>query len=122
MKEELKDLKAEWTKTVRSLDIPAESIYILLNPVDRSEFIKLVNELANEMFKLKQNGSVDKDVVRNFKLLAIQYLIEFEKENTSYIPTPSTYPINLPSSPTYPTAPNVSHPYQLPVIYCSTVS
>lgn len=118
MKEELKEV---WIKLVGSLEIPAESVYILLNPVDRSEFMKLVNELTEHMFTLK-NGSIDhKDVVKNFRMLAIQYLIEFEKDNTSnIISTPFTYPTNLPS---YPTSPNTpSYPYQLPVIYCSTVS
>lgn len=113
MKEELKE---EWMKLVHNLEVPAESVYILLNPVDRDSFINLINVIVEDMFKLKQNGSVDRDVVRNFRLLAIQYLIEFEKDNKPvYVPT---YPINYPS--TTPTTP--SYPFQLPVIYCTTVS
>lgn len=123
MKEELKE---EWVRLIRGLDTTAENVYTLLNPVDRDSFIKLINVIAEDMFKLKQNGSIDRDVVRNFRLLAIQYLIEFEKDNKEYVYVPMTNPITYPGTYPYPDSPAITnpcpYPYQLPVIYCTTVS
>lgn len=122
MKEELKE---EWLNTVQGLDILAEYIYVLINPNDRNEFIKLVNELASDM-SIIQNGTVDKDIARSFRLLAIQYLIEFEKDNKEQVYVPMTKPITYPGIYPYPDSPAITnpcpYPYQLPVIYCLTVS
>ena len=112
-----KSVTEQWQMWVSEIDsLSTGDIYTLLNPEDKKRFFEIVEAISS---KLDHDGIPDNKQVKIFKILAVRYLIEFEKENKSYISTPLTYPVN----PTYvPTTLSIPEsPRQLPQItYCIT--
>lgn len=112
-----KSVTEQWQMRVSEIDsLSAEDIYTLLNPEDKKRFFEIVEAISS---KLDHDNIQDNKQVKTFKILAVRYLIEFEKENKSYISTPLTYPVNPTYVPTTPGTPE--NPWQLPqIIYCTT--
>lgn len=100
-----KVITEKWQAMVSEIDsLPTENIYTLLNPEDKKRFFELVEYISsNNLFKLDHNGVPDSKLVKAFKMLAVQYLIEFEKDNKR-----STSPTNPVSIPYIPVAPDPS--------------
>ena len=126
-------IKDEWIAMIsdEELNIEAEWIYILMNPDDKKEFFRLVNVIITRHNPSKDE---DKDEERfnqvwtkayktKFKLTAVNYLIEFEKDREHLVQPgtipidPIIAPINIPYYPPVTTDP---YPWQLPQVYCIT--
>lgn len=117
-----KSITDQWQMMVGEIDsLSTEDIYTLLNPEDKKRFFEIVESVSsNGLFKLDHNGVPDSKLVKSFKIFAVRYLIEFEKENKNYISTPLTYPANTPYVPVAPGIPET--PWQLPQIFCVTAN
>lgn len=113
-----KSVTEQWQMMVSEIDsLSAEDIYTLFNPEDKKRFFEIVEAISSkDLFKLDHNGVPDSKLVKTFKVLAVRYLIEFEKENKSYIGAPLTNPISIPYVPVAPSTPE--NPWQIPQVYC----
>ena len=117
-----KSITDQWQMMVGEIDsLSTEDIYTLLNPEDKKRFFEIVESVSsNGLFKLDHNGVPDNKLVKSFKIFAVRYLIEFEKENKNYTSTPLTYPADTPYVPVTPYVPE--NPWQLPQIFCVTAN
>ena len=128
------ELKNKWTEMVsdEELNITAEWLYTLLNPTDKKEFFKIVGVIVERhMPKDEEHGYTISNGNQTwttayrtqFKMTAVEYLIEFEKDNSSSINTyPITYPINTPDPIPWNPAQPVTTPWNPGIFYCTTTS
>lgn len=106
------ELKDKWIEMVsdEELNITAEWLYTLLNPTDKKEFFKIVGVIVERhMPKDDENGYTISNGNQTwttsyrtqFKMTAVNYLIEFEKENNTNLPGTNiiTYPYPLAGDP-----------------------
>ena len=86
------ELREKWYTMISNEDsITTEWLYILLNPVDRKEFFNIINIIVvRHNPKEEENGYTIADEQSTwtstyrmqFKLTAVEYLIEFEKDQS----------------------------------------
>ena len=109
-------LRKDWIVTLKILkSISTQTLYFLIEPNDDSKFFDIVDS-----FRVCMEGTQFSD----FQILAIEYLIEYKKQNTLKITSepykPGTFPWPEPIKPY--TKPNTSpdNPYGLVVTYSTT--
>lgn len=128
------ELRVKWYTFISNDDcITTEWLYILLNPTDRKKYFEIVGVIVTRhktqdleygyTIADEQQSTWTSSYIKDFKLTAVEYLIEFEKDQlrNSQIYLPSTSPVVYPSYPTnIPgiTTPVDPHPYQLPIVWC----
>ena len=130
------ELREKWYTFISNDDsITAEWLYILLNPTDRKKYFEIVGVIVTRhktqdpehgyTIADEQQSTWTSSYIMEFKLTAVEYLIEFEKDQSSnnqiYIPT--TSPVVYPSNPTMPNVPGTTDPYpwQLPQVWCVNI-
>jgi hypothetical protein len=130
------ELREKWYTFISNDDsITAEWLYILLNPTDRKKYFEIVGVIVTRhktqdpeygyTIADEQQSTWTSSYIMDFKLTAVEYLIEFEKDQSSnnqiYIPT--TSPVVYPSYPTVPNVPGTTDPYpwQLPQVWCANI-
>ena len=80
-----KELKDKWTEMVydEALNTPTEWLYTLLNPTDKREFFKIVGTIVEQHMPndASENQIWASSYLTQFKMTAVEYLIELENEN-----------------------------------------
>ena len=130
------ELREKWYTFISNDDsITAEWLYILLNPTDRKKYFEIVGVIVTRhktqdpeygyTIADEQQSTWTSSYIMEFKLTAVEYLIEFEKDQSSnnqiYIPT--TSPVVYQSYPIMPNTPGTTDPYpwQLPQVWCANI-
>ena len=116
------ELKDKWTDMVydEALNIPADWLYILLNPTDKREFFKIVGTIIEQHMPndTGKNQIWASSHITKFKMTAVEYLIELENDNNK-ISTP-VQPDITPWKP-YPVQPDTT-PWNPGIVYCITTT
>lgn len=111
MNQEIKD---KWVEMVQdeSLNTPADWLYILLNPTDKREFFKIVGTIVEQHMPndTGKNQIWASSHITKFKMTAVEYLIEFENDNSD-----DSYPVY----PVYPVQPD-TQTWKPGIVYCTT--